>query len=97
MFKKKNKKHLTNKIKYGIIKIQKDKEKKTMKLIKTLKVELSNEEKDAIRKVIDFIQSMWHDDSLYCEMENLWETYGSYKDGWTCIEETLRNLLNGGK
>ena len=67
-----------------------------MEFVKIVKVELNEEEENAIRKVVDLIQEMWRD-TLDCEMEDLWEVYGSNEDGWTCVEDTLRNLLNGGK
>ncbi len=67
-----------------------------MEFVRKIYVELTKEEEDAILKVIDLIQNMWRDSQDY-EMEEMWETYGSNEDGWTCVEDTLRNLLDGGK
>lgn len=67
-----------------------------MEFVKVLKVELDEEEKNAIDIVLRMLDSMWVKSEDY-EMEELWEQYGSNEDGWTCIGDTLRNLLDGGK
>jgi hypothetical protein len=67
-----------------------------MEFVKTIKVALSEEEETAIEMVLGMLDSMWEQNEDY-EMEELWERYGSNEDGWTCIGDTLRNLLNGGR
>jgi hypothetical protein len=67
-----------------------------MEFVKTIRVRLEGEEEKAIGKVLDILDSMWEQNEDY-EMEELWERYGSNEDGWTCIGDTLRNLLNGGR
>jgi hypothetical protein len=67
-----------------------------MILVKTLKVELSEEEENAIAVVMSILDNMWEQSEKY-EMEELWEQYGSNEKDWACINNTLSNLLNGGK
>ena len=67
-----------------------------MEFIKIVKVNLTKEEKNAIEIVLRMLDEMWGKTENY-EMEDLWENYGSNEDGWVCIQDTLRNLLNGGK
>ena len=67
-----------------------------MQIVKTIRVALGEEEEEAIRKVLLILDSMWEKSENY-EMDELWERYGSDEDGWTCIGDTLRNLLNGGR
>ena len=67
-----------------------------MEFVKVLKVELDEEEENAIDIVLRMLERMWEQSENH-EMEDLWETYGSEEDGWTCVEDTLRNLLTGGK
>lgn len=45
--------------------------------------------------VLHITDSMW-EQSEEDEMEELWKQYGSNDEGWTCVEDTLRNLLYGG-
>lgn len=67
-----------------------------MKLVRTLKVKLEEEEKDAIEKVLDILATIWEQSENY-EMDELWKRYGSNEDGWTGIEDTLKHLLNESK
>lgn len=68
-----------------------------MKIVKVLKVDLNEKEEHAIEIVVHMLKNMWEQPGDY-EMGELWETYGSNEEnGWICIEDTLRNLLNGGK
>lgn len=63
-----------------------------MEFIRTTKVNLNKEEKNAIDMVLRIIDDMW-EQSGEDEMEELWKQYGSNEEGWTCVEDTLRNLL----
>jgi hypothetical protein len=67
-----------------------------MKLVRTLKVKLEEEEKNAIEKVLDVLATIWEQSENY-EMDELWKRYGSNEDGWTGIEDTLKHLLNESK
>ena len=67
-----------------------------MDFVKTIKVRLTDEEESAIETVLRMLDSMWAQSEDY-EMEELWEKYGSNEDGWVCIQDTLNNLLKGGK
>lgn len=66
-----------------------------MEIIKTVKVKLSKEEKNAIAIVLHMFESMLEESEDY-EREELWKQYGSNEDGWVCIEDTLKNLFCGG-
>ena len=63
-----------------------------MEFVRTVKVSLNKEEKNAIEIVLRVIDDMWEQNQYY-EMEELWRQYGSNENGWICIEDTLRNLL----
>jgi hypothetical protein len=67
-----------------------------MQIVKTIRVVLSEDESEAIKKVLDILDSMWEQNED-CEMEELWKRYGSNEEEWICVDHTLRNLLNGGR
>jgi hypothetical protein len=67
-----------------------------MQTVKTIRIVLSEDESEAIGKVLDILDSMWEQNED-CEMEELWERYGSNEEKWICVDHTLRNLLNGGR
>ena len=63
-----------------------------MEFIRTTKVSLDKEEKNAIEIILRMIDNMW-EQSEEDEMEKLWKQYGDNKGSWNCVEDTLRNLL----